>query len=342
MLIDEPDWTAPIEELLVAQQGSLGRIRLNRPRPINALTPAMIEAIDAQLRIFAADQAITAVALDGAGERGLCSGADVRTIRDWMVTGEGDPAGFWQQEYALNALIAEYPKPFVAFMDGIVMGGGIGLSAHGSLRLVTDRTQVAMPETGIGFFPDVGAMYYLSRSPGETGTHLALTGVSVTGADAIAVGLADALITPEDWPGLCARRAAGETLDASVGATAPTSGLLAQRDWIDVCYAGEDPAAIEAALRTHTDPKARAAAGTLASRSPLSVAAALAALRRAAEMTSVAQVLDQDLRLGTAFMAGSDFVEGVRAVLVDKDNTPQWQHASLAEVEPERVQSLFT
>jgi len=341
MLTDEPDWTAPIEELLVARQGSLGRIRLNRPRPINALTPAMIAAIDSQLRTFAADEAITAVALDGAGERGLCSGADVRMIRDWMVSGEGDPAGFWQAEYALNALIAEYPKPYMAFMDGIVMGGGIGLSAHGSLRLVTDRTQVAMPETGIGFFPDVGALYYLSRSPGETGTHLALTGVSVTGADAIAVGLADALIDPADWPRLCARLAAGETLDASVGATAPTSGLLAQRDWIDVCYTGSDPAAIEAALRTHTDPDARAAAGTLTSRSPLSVAVALAALRRAAEMTSVAQVLDQDLRLGTAFMTGSDFVEGVRAVLVDKDNAPQWQHASLAEVDQEQVQALF-
>ena len=341
MLTDEPDWTAPIEELLVARQGSLGRIRLNRPRPINALTPGMIAAIDSQLRAFAADTGITAVALDGAGERGLCSGADVRTIRDWLVSGEGDPAGFWQAEYALNALIAEYPKPYVAFMDGIVMGGGIGLSAHGSLRLVTDRTQVAMPETGIGFFPDVGALYYLSRSPGETGTHLALTGVSVTGADAIAVGLADALIDPADWPELCARLSAGEPLDTSVGEVAPASGLLAQRDWIDACYAGSDPAAIEAALSMHTDPDARAAAGTLTSRSPLSVAVALAALRRAAEMTSVAQVLDQDLRLGTAFMAGSDFVEGVRAVLVDKDNAPQWQHGSLAEVDRERVRALF-
>ncbi len=341
MLTDEPDWTAPIDELLVARQGSLGRIRLNRPRPINALTLGMIEAIDAELQTFAADDAITAVALDGAGERGLCSGADVRTIRDWMVDGGGDPAQFWQAEYALNARIAQYPKPYVAFMDGIVMGGGIGLSAHGSLRLVTARTRAAMPETGIGFFPDVGAMYYLSRSPGQTGTHLALTGVSVTGADAIAVGLADTLVDPDDWPGLCARMAEGEQLDASVGEVAPPSPLVTQRDWIDSCYSGEDAAAIEAALRTHTDPQARAAASTLTSRSPLSVAVALMALRRAAAMTSVAQVLDQDLRLGTAFMASSDFVEGVRALLVDKDNSPQWQHASLAEVDPERVRALF-
>ena len=341
MLAGEPDWTAPIDELLVAQQGSLGRIRLNRPRPINALTLEMIEAITRSLQEFADDERVTAVALDGAGDRGLCSGADVRGIREWMVTGSGDPEQFWRAEYALNAMIADYPKPYVAFMDGIVMGGGIGLSAHGSLRLVTELTKAAMPETGIGFFPDVGALYYLSRSPGEVGTHLALTGVSMTGADAIAVGLADALVRPEAWPQICARLAAGEELDASVGDTAPNSGLLAQRDWIDPCYSGDSAAAIAAALHTHTAAEARAAAGTLGSRSPLSVTVALAALRRAETMTSVAQVLDQDLRLGAGFLADSDFVEGVRALLVDKDNTPVWQHASLAEVEPRRVQALF-
>ena len=341
MLTGEPDWTAPIEELLVARQGALGRIRLNRPRPINALTLEMIEAIAGQLQEFAGDETITAVALDGAGDRGLCSGADVRGIREWMVTGSGDPARFWRAEYALNALIAEYPKPYVAFMNGIVMGGGLGLSAHGSLRLVTDHTKAAMPETGIGFFPDVGVLYHLSRSPGEVGTHLALTGVSMTGADAIAVGLADALIAVEEWPGICDRLAAGEGLDPSVGDVAPSSGLLAQRDWVDPCYTGDDAAAIAAALRTHPAAEARAAAGTLDTRSPLSVAVALAAVRRAAAMASVAQVLDQDLLLATAFLPGSDFSEGVRALLVDKDNAPQWQHASLAAVDPAQVQGLF-
>lgn len=341
MVAGEPDWTAPIEDLLAARQGALGRIRLNRPRTINALTLEMIEAITSQLEEFANDERITAVALDGAGDRGLCSGADVRGIREWMVTGSGDPARFWRAEYALNALIADYPKPYVAFMDQIVMGGGIGLSGHGSLRLVTQRTKAAMPETGIGFFPDVGALYYLSRGPGEVGTHLALTGVSMTGADAIAVGLADALIEPEAWPEICARLAAGEHLDASIGDPSPVSGLLAQRNWIDTCYTGDDAGAIEAALATHTAAEARAAAGTLGSRSPLSVAVALAALRRAETMESVAQVLDQDLRLGTAFLADSDFIEGVRALLVDKDNAPVWQHTSLAQVAASRVQALF-
>ena len=341
MLAGEPDWTAPIEWVLVARQGSLGRIRLNRPRPINALTLPMIEAITDQLDEFASDETITAVALDGAGDRGLCSGADVREIREWMVTGRGEPERFWRMEYALNAMIAAYPKPYVAFMDGIVMGGGIGLSAHGSLRLVTERTIAAMPETGIGFFPDVGALYYLSRGPGEIGTHLALTGASMSGADAIALGLADALLTPEEWPAICARLADGQTLDASVGDVAPDSGLLAQRTWIDDCYAGNSAATIEAALRTHPAAEARAAAGTLSTRSPLSVAVTLAALRRAAGLSSVAQVLDQDLQLGAAFLPGSDFVEGVRALLVDKDNAPGWQHAALADVDRARVAALF-
>ncbi|WP_147915438.1 enoyl-CoA hydratase/isomerase family protein [Ruania zhangjianzhongii] len=341
MLSGEPDWTAPAEELLVARQGALGRIRLNRPRPINALTLAMIEAITSQLQDFADDETITAVALDGAGDRGLCSGADVREIREWVVTGSADPVRFWQAEYALNATIADYPKPYVAFMDQVVMGGGIGLSAHGSLRLVTERTTAAMPETGIGFFPDVGALYYLSRGPGAVGTHLALTGASMSGADAIAVGLADALIAPAAWPTICARLAAGEELDASVGDRTPVSGLIAQRAWIDTCYTGNDAAAIEAALSTHPAAEARAASGLLRSRSPLSVTVALAALRRATGMSSVAQVLDQDLRLGTAFLPGSDFVEGVRALLVDKDNAPQWQHASLAAVDPAHVARLF-
>ncbi|HIZ34470.1 MAG TPA: enoyl-CoA hydratase/isomerase family protein [Candidatus Ruania gallistercoris] len=338
----EPDWTAPIEELLVARQGGLGRLRLNRPGPINALTLAMIEAITHQLREFAEDESITAVALDGAGERGLCSGADVREIREWMVHGSGDPVRFWRAEYALNAMIADYPKPYVAFMDGIVMGGGIGLSAHGSLRLVTERTRAAMPETGIGFFPDVGALYFLSRSPGQVGTHLALTGTSMTGADAIAAGLADSLIPAEQWPQLCARLAAGEEVDAAVGERAPTSGLLGQRHWIDPCYRGEDPAEIEAALCAYPAAEPRSAAETLRSRSPLSVAVALAALRRAESMDSVAEVLEQDLRLGMTFLPGSDFVEGVRALLVDKDNAPQWQYDSVAQVPPERVEALFT
>ena len=338
----DPDiqWNAPVEEVLTARQGSLGRIRLNRPRPINALTLEMIEVIHQALRNFGQDESISAVALDGAGERGLCSGADVRGIREGILSGTQDPETFFRAEYALDQEIAAFAKPVAAFMDGVVMGGGLGLSAHASLRLVTERTKAAMPETGIGFFPDVGMMYPLSHAPGQVGTHMAMTGVSVTGADAIAVGLADAQIEPAQWPQICSRLAEGENPGSAVGST-PPSPLMQQRDWIDTCYAGDDPAQVEALLSTHTDPHARAAADTLRTRSPLSVAVTLAALRRAARLGSVAEVLDQDLHLARAFMAGSDFLEGVRALLVDKDNSPAWQHSSLAQVDPAQVRALL-
>ncbi|WP_223411427.1 enoyl-CoA hydratase/isomerase family protein [Occultella gossypii] len=329
------------DEVLVAVEGSLGRLRLNRPRAINALTPGMIGTLTTLLEGWAVDERITAVALDGAGERGLCSGADVRAIRAGLLDGTGDATGFFRAEYALNALISGYPKPYVALMDGIVMGGGIGLSAHGSLRLVTERTRIAMPETGIGLFPDVGAMFFLSRAPGELGTHLALTGSQASGADAIAVRFADTLVDSGSWPAIVARLASGEALDPSVGRTAPAAALPAERGWIDRCYAGDDPVAILDALRRAPEPAAREAGTVLAARSPLSVAVTLAAIRRAAGLGSVPEVLAQDLRIATALMATPDFAEGVRAVLVDKDHQPRWQHASLTEVGRAEVLAMF-
>ncbi|TDE94835.1 enoyl-CoA hydratase/isomerase family protein [Occultella glacieicola] len=329
------------DEVLVTVAGPLGRIRLNRPRTINALTPGMITTLTTVLTAWAADEAIAAVTLEGAGDRGLCSGADVRAIRACLLEGNLDAAGFFGAEYALNALISDFPKPYAAFMDGIVMGGGIGLSAHGSLRLVTERTRVAMPETGIGLFPDVGALFFLSRAPGELGTHLALTGTQVDGADAIAVGLADTLIPSGAWPAIVARLAAGESLDPSIGQRSPTAPLASERGWIDRCYAGDDPARILEALREAPEPAARAAGEVLAGRSPLSVAVSLAAIRRAAALDSVEAVLAQDLRVATALVAEPDFVEGVRAVLVDKDQQPHWRHTALTEVSGGEVAAMF-
>src|SRR5699024_461499 len=195
-------------------------------------TLEMIEVIHQTLRDFGQDESITAVALDGAGERGLCSGADVRGIREGILSGTQDPETFFHAEYALDQEIATFAKPVAAFMDGVVVGGGLGLSAHASLRRVTGRPKAAMPETGIGFFPDVGMVYPLSHAPGQVGTHMAMTGVSVTGADAIAAGLADAQIDPAQWPQICYRLAEGENPGYDVGTTHPSS-LLHQSDWID-------------------------------------------------------------------------------------------------------------
>jgi len=330
------------DEVLYARDGHLGRILLNRPRVINALTGDMVTSVLARLEDWARDDAVVAISIQGAGERGLCAGGDIRAMRTALLQGPADAVQFWAHEYQMNAAIASFPKPFVAFMDGVVMGGGVGISAHGSLRLVTERSRVAMPETAIGYYPDVGSLFLLSRAPGEIGTHLSMTGLTVGGADAVSCGLADALIDSRDIPGLIARLAAGESLDSGVGSTSTVGALAAERDWVDSCYAGNDPVAILRALRGHPAPGAQQAADVLRTRSPMAVAVALEAIRRASRMDTLAQVLEQDLMLGDAFGGSADLVEGVRALLVDRDNAPRWRHRSLEDVDPAEVAGLFT
>ena len=332
------------DEVLYARDGRLGRILLNRPRVINVLNDDMVASVMAQLQDWAQDSTVAVVSIQGAGERGLCAGGDIRALRTVVMTGSGEAVRFWAHEYRMNAAIGSYPKPFVAFMDGVVMGGGVGISAHGSLRLATERSRVAMPETTIGFSPDVGSLFLLSRAPGEIGTHLAMTGLSIGGADAIYCGLADALISSADIPRVIARLAAGESADGDgvgVGHTSGVGDLAAARAWIDPCYSGHDAPAILRALRAHPAPGAQHAAAVLATRAPLAVSIALEAVRRASRMDTLAQVLEQDLVLGGALADSVDFVEGVRALLVDRDNAPRWQHRSLSDVDPADVARAF-
>lgn len=329
------------DEVLFARTGHLGQILLNRPKVINVLNRAMVSSVLAQLETWAQDDLVSAVSIQGAGERGLCAGGDVRAQRADAMSGSADPVDFWALEYQMNAVIRSYPKPFVAFMDGIVMGGGIGISAHGSLRLVTERSRIAMPETAIGFSPDVGSLFLLSRSPGELGTHLATTGLPIGGADAVHCGLADAVISSDQIPVIVARLAAGESLDAGVGNTQVPGELAAEEGWMASCYAGVDPLVIVRALHEHPAAGARRSAEILQTRSPLAVAVALEAIRRAGRMSTLAQVLDQDLMLGRAFAGSADFSEGVRALLVDRDNAPQWSHRSLEDVYPSEVAQMF-
>lgn len=360
MTVTEPPFApAPghTPEVEYAVRHRIGRVRLNRPKTLNSLTPDMCASMASQLQAWATDDAVGAVFLDGAGEKGLCAGGDVRALREVILAGDAERAvGFWEQEYALNALIADYPKPYVVWMDGVVMGGGVGLSAHGSRRLATERAKIAMPETVIGFFPDVGGLYYLAHAPGELGTHVALTGLPFDAADAVVLGLADGVVAVSDKERVLADLAAAvaafagaeEPPSAAAGdedgdeepQVAPASELEAHRGWIDECYAGDDAAAILERLRAHPDPAATAAGEALAARSPYSVAVTLAAIRRARGMT-VHEVLAQDARLGRAFAAHPDFVEGVRALLVDKDHAPQWADASVADVDPADVRAAF-
>ncbi|HSP60660.1 MAG TPA: 3-hydroxyisobutyryl-CoA hydrolase [Ornithinimicrobium sp.] len=352
-------------EVLYAVDGRLGRARLNRPRAINALDRAMIDSLHHQLTAWTDDDRIAGVLLDGAGERGLCAGGDVRALREAVLAGRHEDAvDYWRAEYAVNALVASYPKPYVAWMDGIVMGGGVGVSAHGSLGLVTERTRLAMPEVIIGFFPDVGGLHLLAGAPGETGTHVALTGGPVGGADALLLGMAQALV-PSDAEEqvrqllrrqpdasadqvLAAAGRSGEERppggDVRAGDGSPAGGaaswLADNRSWIDGCYVGDDAAGILQRLREHPAAAAQEAARTVAARSPFSVAVTLEALRRAASMT-LAEVLAQDLRLGATFATHPDFAEGVRAQLVDKDRSPRWRHPSVEDVPRDEVLAAF-
>ncbi len=304
-------------ELIVSAEGGVGRLVLNRPRAINALTEAMLAGIREALDGWADHSSIVRVELTGAGERGLCAGADVRALRELVLAGR-DHMEFFDLEYGTNLAIATFGKPYIAHQRGFVMGGGLGVSAHGSRRVAYPDSAFAMPETIIGFTPDVGILWHLSHAPGELGTHLALTGTTVNAADAVLVGLADA-----------------------VHGEAGAGVLAGQRAWIDECYAGDDPAVILGRLEEHPDADARATASELRRRCPLAVAAALEAIRRAAGMGGVADVLAQDRVLAKNLIVRPDFAEGVRAQLVDKDRTPRWQHDRVEDVTRAEVLACF-
>lgn len=332
----------------VETRGHLGLITLNRPAALNALTHEMVIGIRDALRTWAGDDSIRVVAIRGAGDRAFCAGGDIVAMRARVVDGDVvAAAGFFFDEYRLNSLVARYPKPYVALMDGIVLGGGVGVSAHGSHRVVTERTRIGMPETGIGFTPDVGGSWLLSRGPGELGTHLALTGAMVGGADAIAVGLGDVMVGSDRLDELLdalERCTEPDDVDAvldSLGEEPGEAPLAANSRALDAAYAGDNAAVILDRMRASDDPVVQEAARTLAGRSPTSLAVTLAALRRAARLANLDEALAQEFRVVVRLLDEPDFAEGVRAQLVDKDRQPRWAPPRLDDVDPDRVASFF-
>ncbi|VII98504.1 3-hydroxyisobutyryl-CoA hydrolase (EC 3.1.2.4) [Arthrobacter sp. DR-2P] len=341
-----PDGPAgSIAEVLFERRGRLGVVTLNRPKAVNALTAGMVGALLKQLTLWADDDGVATVLVQGAGDRGLCAGGDIVAIYEDMVAGGGRTAQFWETEYQVNSLIARYPKPYVALMDGLVLGGGVGISAHGSLRVVTERTRTGMPETTIGFAPDVGGTFLLARAPGETGTHAALTGAHLTAADALFLGLASHFVRSEKLPDLVAALE-DETPDAAIGRyreEAPPSVLEGQRGWIDSCYASDDAEEIVRRLRGYQGGKsaeALQAADTIEAKSPTSVKVTLASLRRVKGRT-LDEALAQEYRVGLRFLSAPDFREGIRAQVVDKDRNPRWNPPTLAGVKPAQVDRFF-
>jgi len=333
-----------VNDVLFARRGGLGMITLNRPTAINALNHGMVTAITERLEDWADDRSVRTVLIGGSGARGLCAGGDIVSLYRDATSGDGrESAAFWADEYRLNALIAEYPKPYVALMDGIVLGGGIGVSAHGSHRVVTERSSIGMPETGIGFVPDIGGTWLLSHAPGELGTHLGLTAGSVRAGDAIALGLADHYLLAERIPELVValeRQGADEAI-ASIAVPAPGSALLAQREWIDAAYAGDDALEIVTRLAASPVEEARAAAEAIRSKSPTAVALTLASLRRAAGLSSLEEALEQEFRVSIRAVRAHDFAEGVRAQVIDRDRTPHWSPAALEQVDAAEVAAYF-
>jgi len=334
-------------EIIARQERALRRITLNRPKALNALTLGMSVAVTALLREWATDPAVGAVLIDGAGERGLCAGGDIRALYDAAKAGEPFPAKFWATEYYLDVLIARYPKPVVVVMDGIVMGGGIGLATHAAHRVVTDRSAVAMPEVGIGLFPDVGASFLLARSPGRCGTYLALTGDRIGAADAIYCGLADVHIPAArlaELPAALADCRSAADVRARLGAlsAAPAPAKLpAAQPWIDECFAADTVEAILERLSARNLEAAQAALATMRKMSPTSLKVTLRNLRDAAVFDKLEDSFRQDYRIALACIAGHDFIEGIRATIVDKDRNPRWDPARIEDVTAAIVERHF-
>jgi enoyl-CoA hydratase len=334
-------------EVIVREERALRRITLNRPKVMNALTLEMIVTMAAFLRSWAPDPAVGAVLVDGAGERGLCAGGDIRALYDAAKSGDPLPEQLWSNEYHLNVLIARYPKPVIAVMDGVVMGGGVGLSAHASHRIVTERSLIAMPEVGIGFFPDVGVSFLLARAPGYIGTHLALTGDRMGAADAIYSGLADIHIAAARLAELAAALADCRTahdvrarLD-EMFVSPPPGRLPAARHWIDRCYGASEVEDIVDRLHGCDNDAARVALAVIRKVSPTSLKITLRNIRSAVSFARVEQSFQQDYRIALACIAGHDFIEGIRATIVDKDRNPAWRPDTLAGVTPDIVDRHF-
>lgn len=324
-------------------EGALGRLTLNRPEAINALDVDMIRMLADTLDRWRTDSDVQIVVIDGEGERGMCAGGDVRALHAQIVAGRSaETTEFFRAEYALNAMIAEYPKPVVSIADGITMGGGIGLSGHAAIRIVTERSKLAMPETRIGFTPDVGGTWLLGRAPGRFGEYFGLTGGTMSGADAVLLGFADHVVPSDRLDAL--REALAYRADPTGPAeivllfdeTPEPSTLPASRAWIDEAFSADTVIEIVSRLRGRDEADAAATADLLESLGPTGLAVTLDAVREARAMPGLRAALEGEYRRVMWFVTQHpDLVEGIRAQLVDKDRNPRWDPPTLGDLAPD-------
>ncbi|WP_294197008.1 enoyl-CoA hydratase/isomerase family protein [uncultured Sphingomonas sp.] len=332
-------------DLIVTTEGAVGRLRLNRPKAIHALNAAMCAGILDALEAWRADEAVRCVVIDHAEGRGFCAGGDIRMLAGSGATDGADARAFFHTEYRMNHRLFAYVKDTVAFMDGITMGGGVGVSQPCRYRVATEHTRLAMPETGIGLFPDVGGGWYLSRLPGRIGQYLALTGARLDGAEALALGLAThylpAARVEEAKARIVAEPDAIAAVLTSLAEPAPEATILSHRDDIDRLFASDDLDDVLAALAADDGDFARATRDTLATKSPLSMKVSLKLLKDAAGMATFADEMRQEFAVACRVVQRPDFAEGVRALIVDKDNAPRWEPATVDGVSDHMVDRIF-
>ncbi len=337
-------------DLIARREGSAGVIRLNRPKAINAVTLEMFREIDRALDRFEADPQVGLILLEGAGERGLCAGGDIRALYESSKVNGDLGKILWREEYILNARIAAFKKPYVAFMDGIVMGGGVGLSAHSRHRVVTERTKLAMPEVGLGFFTDVGGTWLLSHAPGEIGTYFGLTGQTMNGPDAVYAGFADDVVPSAKLAALreaLTKVAAGtpsSEVEALINgfATGERAGPVAALEpRIDKWFGFDRMEDIIAALKRDGSELALATLKTLSEKSPRGMVVTLKLLRLARGASSLEECLVREYRAALEVFRSDDFREGVRAAVIDKDRNPKWSPPRIEDVTPEMIAPYF-
>jgi enoyl-CoA hydratase len=332
--------------LIVSRTRHVGSISLDRPEVLNSLTLEMARGFSRALDEFVADPEIFAVVVTGEGERAFCAGGDLRALYELRHGDRSAYKTFWREEYELNARVARFPKPYVALMDGIVMGAGVGLSAHGNRRIVTERTRLAMPETGIGFIPDIGGTWLLTSDSG-VGLYMALSGETVGAEDAIYAGLADTLVDSAailELLTLLREIDAAEEIDPLLArfATKPGTGPLTRNDaLLREAMSKDTVEEVVASLAAARSDFARTAALTIAKRSPTSLKATFELLKRAAAADRLETCLVNEYRAACSLVETHDLYEGIRAAVIDKDRRPRWSPASLAEVSDERIRALL-
>ena len=334
-----------MSEVLTQVEGKLARIRLNRPKAIHALTTAMCATILEALETWRTDPQVEAILIDHAEGRGFCAGGDIRMLAESGAKDGAEARAFFHTEYRMNHRLFTYAKPIVAFMDGITMGGGVGLSQPATFRVATENTRLAMPETGIGLFPDVGGGWYLSRLLGRTGQFLALTGHRLDGAECLALGLATHYLASDTLEEAKARIAAEpqriEAILDALSTPTPDARILAHRGAIDRLFASDTLEDIFAALQADPGEWAAQQLALLRTKSPQTMKVSLRLLHEGATMPTFEDEMRQEYAVGAHVVQRHDFLEGVRAVIVDKDNAPAWNPATPEGVTDHIIDQIF-